>query len=316
MMKRTIYLGSPGYLRVRLGQMQIQLPPDEDGVEGAVHSIPVEDIGVLVMDNQQLTFTHGLLQALMENNTAVLVCDSKHHPSGQILPLCSNALQHERYQAQLGASAPLKKQLWAQVVQAKILAQASLLRHFKLGDTEPLIRWAAQVKSGDPTNVEGRAAAYYWGKVLEAHPGCTRDPDGDWPNPAYNYAYAIVRAVVARALVGAGLLPTLGIHHHNRYNAFCLADDMMETLRPIADAAVLIGLQEIKDCEELTRSWKATLLKLPAQDVLIENERSPMMVAAQRMAHSLNKCLAGQSRKLALPVMIPPKLTVPYTSEF
>ena len=169
MIKRTVYLGNPAYVHVKLEQLHIKPPPAPDGTQPEGYQVPIQDLGLLVLDHPQITLTQALLMALMNANVAVITCDEKHHPAGQLLPLCGNVIQHERYQAQLEASVPLKKQLWAQVIEAKLLAQATALRHMELGETAPLIRWAGLVRSGDPENLEGRAAAYYWDKLLEPY---------------------------------------------------------------------------------------------------------------------------------------------------
>jgi len=223
-------------------------------------------------------------------------------PSGLLYPLESNTLQSERFAVQLSASVPLKKQLWQQTVQAKIQNQAFLLKSIGV-DVEPMLYWARSVKSGDPDNYEGRAAAFYWKNLFE---GYTNDVftrgryDGE-PNNLLNYGYAVLRAVIARSLVASGLLPTLGIHHHNRYNAFCLADDIMEPYRPFVDKIVLDILKEGADCSELTKELKAKLLVVPAMDVIVDGRSSPLMIASQRTTASLYDCFEGTSRKILYP---------------
>ncbi len=166
-----------------------------------------------------------------------------------------------------------------------------------------MIAWANDVKSGDSDNLEGRAAAYYWKKVFPEKEHFTRDREGDAPNNLLNYGYAIVRAVVARALVASGLLPTFGIHHHNRYNAYCLADDVMEPYRPFVDELVIKILRSGVDCGELTTDLKRQLLGLPVTEVVIGGQRSPLMVAASQTSSSLVKCFSGELRKVVYPAM-------------
>ena len=163
--------------------------------------------------------------------------------------------------------------------------------------------WADQVKSGDTGNHEGRAAAYYWGVLFESSPEFRRDPDGCAPNNLLNYGYAILRATVARSLVASGMLPTFGIHHHNRYNAYCLADDMMEPYRPYVDQLVLKMLEGDNISDELTKTHKAKLLQIPVLDVTINDRLSPLMLATQQTAASLAKCFQGSLRKIEYPVM-------------
>lgn len=161
--------------------------------------------------------------------------------------------------------------------------------------------WAGDVKSGDVENLEGRAAAFYWKRLFPAFPDFVRDRVGEYPNNFLNYGYAILRAVIARALVGSGLLPTLGIHHHNRYNAYCLADDIMEPYRPYVDELVIKIMNDFPDSKELNRDMKAKLLQIPVLDVVIEGKRRPLMIAAGITSASLAKCFSGEIRRLSYP---------------
>src|SRR5574344_2709718 len=233
MIKRTLCFSNPAYLSLKNAQMVIKLPevekaevPDSFKQE-AIRTIPIEDIGVVVLDHKQITITQGLLEMLLENNCAVITCDSSHLPVGLMLPLCGNTTQSERFRNQIEASLPLKKQLWQQTIIAKIENQAAVLA-IQGVEIRNMQTWANDVKSGDSDNLEARAAVYYWKNLFADRPNFVRDREGDFPNALLNYGYAILRAIVARALVTSGLLPTLGIHHHNRYNAYCLADDIME----------------------------------------------------------------------------------------
>lgn len=298
MIKRTLCFGNPTYLRVKDEQMVIEFP----GGESEVKSVPIEDIGVVVLDSPQITITHVLLNKLLVNNVAVITTNERHMPSGLFFPLESNTLQNERFAVQLSASLPLKKQLWQQTVQAKIQNQANLLKSIGV-DVEPMQYWARSVRSGDPDNYEGRAAAFYWKNIFESYADdkFTRGRFDDEPNNLLNYGYAILRSVIARSLVASGLLPTLGIHHHNRYNAFCLADDIMEPYRPYVDSVVLEIVKEGVDCSELTKEIKSRLLVIPALDVVIDGKNSPLMVAAQRTTASLYDCFEGASRKILYP---------------
>ncbi|MGN0189877.1 MAG: type II CRISPR-associated endonuclease Cas1 [Candidatus Cryptobacteroides sp.] len=303
MIKRTLYFGNPAYLSLRQKQLVIRIPKDGTEVSAEeVRTIPVEDIGAIVLDHRQITVTQGLLEELLENNCAVMSCDSRHLPTGLMLPLSGNSIQSERFRFQTEASLPLKKQMWQQTVQAKIRNQAAVLEYFS-GEVHPNMRiWAEAVRSGDTDNMEARAAAYYWKNVFQEQPGFLRDQDGDGINALLNYGYAILRAVVARALVCSGLLPTLGIHHHNRYNAYCLADDIMEPYRPYVDR--LVGdMVRGSGCGELTRENKVTLLGLPVVEVTINDKRSPLMNAVAQTSSSLVKCFLGESRKLVYPDM-------------
>lgn len=302
MIKKTLFFGNPAYLSVKNSQLVVKRT-DSDTKEAVVVTAPIEDIGVVVLEDRQITVTNVALDALLQNNCAVITCDEKHMPAGMLLPLEGNTIQSERFRNQIEASLPLKKQLWQQTVQAKIRNQASVLKRLSGVETGCMLAWANDVKSGDSENLEGRAAAYYWRNIFPNLPGFTRDREGETPNSLLNYGYAIVRAVIARALVASGLLPTLGIHHHNRYNAYCLADDIMEPYRPYVDELVLNIMQSEMDYGELTPELKRQLLGLPVTEVVIGGQRSPMMVAASQTTLSLCKCFSGELRKLAYPTM-------------
>mgnify|MGYP000292616662 CR=1 FL=1 len=294
MIKKTLYFGNPAYLSLRNQQLVIKLPevvkstsiPDGFKQQTEVTK-PIEDIGVMVLDNKQITITQGALEALLENNCAVITCDSKSMPVGLMLPLYGNTTQCERFRQQIDASLPLKKQLWQQTIQYKINNQAMVLEQCVGEKHKCMYVWAGDVRSGDPDNLEGRAAAYYWKNLFKIE-GFTRDREGIPPNNLLNYGYAILRAVVARGLVTSGLLPTLGIHHHNRYNAYCLADDIMEPYRPYVDRLVYdVFKEEELDCVELTKELKARLLTIPTLETVISGKRSPLMVAGTDYSFSV-----------------------------
>ena len=193
--------------------------------------VPIEDIGLMVLDHYQVKLTTALMQALIENNSAVLFCDSKHLPAGLMLPFASHHAFTEKMYYQLEASLPLKKNLWQQTIVAKIKNQATLLESYGI-DSENMRYWARQVRSGDPDNLEARAAACYWDKIFTGIDSFKRWRFGEPPNNLLNYGYAILRAIVARSLVASGMMPAVGIHHRNKYNPYCLADDIMEPFRP------------------------------------------------------------------------------------
>lgn len=310
MIKRTLYFGNPAYLSVRLGQLEIRLPEversdklPENFKQSAVKRIPIEDIGVVVLDHKQLTITQGALGALLENQVAVITCDDHRMPSGLMLPLAGNTTQSERFRHQIEASQPLKKQLWQQTVQAKIFNQSSVLRTQRGIECGNMEAWARQVKSGDTDNLEGRAAAFYWPALFGRIAGFRRDREGIPPNNLLNYGYAVLRAVVARSLVGSGLLPTLGIHHHNRYNAYCLADDIMEPYRPYVDKLVAEIVADGANVSEMTSEIKGKLLSIPVLDVVINGRRSPLMIGVGITTASLYKCYSGEVRKITYPLM-------------
>ena len=303
MIKRTLYFGNPAYLSMSNKQLVVKLPeverndtlPKSFKAEN-VRTIPIEDIGVVVLDNRQITITQGALDALLENNSAVITCDSSRMPAGLMLPLCGNTTQNERFREQIDASLPLKKQLWQQTVQAKIVNQSAVLKSCRGAEVRNMLKWVDDVRSGDVDNLEARAAVYYWQNLFT---GFKRDRDGLPPNNLLNYGYAILRAIVARGLVSSGLLPTLGIHHHNRYNAYCLADDIMEPYRPYVDKKVVALFDSGVDV--LDKDAKTELLALPVVEVVIGGQRSPLMNAVGQTTASLYKCFSGESRKIIYP---------------
>lgn len=308
MIKKTLYFGNPVYLSLRNAQLVIKLPdivkseslPDGFKQQSEITK-SIEDLGVVVLDNRQITITSGVLGALLENNCAVITCDSKSMPVGLMLPLYGNTTQNERFRYQLDASVPLKKQLWQQTIKMKIDNQASVLQRCRGAGVKCMRVWANSVKSGDPENLEARAAAYYWKELFVDVEEFTRGREGVPPNNLLNYGYAILRAVVARALVISGLLPTLGIHHHNRYNAYCLADDIMEPYRPYVDELVYDIVYNGVDYKELNKELKIRLLEIPTIEVKIGGRRSPLMVAVSQTTASLYKCFSGEFRHIAYP---------------
>ncbi|MBO4751143.1 MAG: type II CRISPR-associated endonuclease Cas1 [Bacteroidales bacterium] len=301
MIKKTVCFSNPTYLSLRNGQLVVKVAAHDDEPERQA-SLPIEDLGVVVLDHQQITITSGAIAALIENNAAVVTCDEKHIPTGLVLPLEGHTVQQERFEAQISASLPLRKQLWQQTIVQKIRNQAAVLHEITGIEVKNMLVWASDVRSGDSTNLEGRAAAYYWSRLLEMEEEkFVRDRSGMWPNAMLNYGYAILRAVVARALVSSGLLPTLGIHHHNRYNAYCLADDVMEPYRPYVDRLVMRLMDKYQETDEITTDIKRDLLTIPTLEVVIGGQRSPLMVAVSSTTASLAKCYSGELRKIAYP---------------
>lgn len=308
MIKKTLYFGNPVYLSLCNAQLVIKLPeivrnetiPDSFKRQSEITK-PVEDIGIVILDHKQITITSGALEALLENNCAVITCDSKSLPVGLMLPLYGNSTQNERFRRQIDASLPLKKQLWQQTIKTKIENQASVLHECRQETVKCMLVWANDVRSGDPDNLEARAAAYYWKGLFADIDGFTREREGIPPNNLLNYGYAILRAVVARALVTSGLLPTLGIHHHNRYNAYCLADDVMEPYRPYVDELVYKLYFSGVDCSDLSKELKTELLQIPTLEVVINGKRSPLMVAVSQTSASIYKCFDGELRRIVYP---------------
>ncbi|RYH72317.1 type II CRISPR-associated endonuclease Cas1 [Flavobacteriaceae bacterium 144Ye] len=298
MIKRTLFFGNPAYLSTKNEQLVVNFPEENK----AEKTIPIEDLGYVVLEDPQITITNGLLLKLVQNKTAVITCDKQHLPCSFLQPLVGHSEQTERMRYQLNASVPLKKNIWQQTVTAKINNQA---QHFlsRGKNAIRLKRYAKDVKSGDFGNQEALAAAFYFQNLFDID-GFSRNQKGVPPNNLLNYGYAILRAVTARALVSSGLLPSVGVFHSNKYNAFCLADDVMEPYRPFVDALVYDIVETGCGLDELTKSIKADLLMIPALDVVIDGKQSPLMVAMSRTTNSLYECFAGVSRRVLYPEFV------------
>ena len=297
MIKRTLFFGNPAYLSTRSEQLVVNFPNNEK----EEMTIPIEDLGYIILEDPQITITNGLLMKLVQNKTAVITCDKQHLPCSLLQPLVGHTEQTERIRYQLDSSQPLKKNLWQQTVQVKIENQAAHLKGRNKNELK-LQQWASQVKSGDADNHEAYAAAHYFQNIYsDLVPEFARNQKGIAPNNLLNYGYAILRAVVARALISSGMLPSVGIFHRNKYNAFCLADDIMEPYRIYVDALVYEILETGANIEDLTTAIKSELLKIPALDVFIDDKWSPLMNAVSRTTNSLHDCFKGDSRKILYP---------------
>lgn len=297
MIKKTLFFENPSYIHLHNKQVTVRQGNSKSYTE---KTIPAEDIGLVILDNPQITITHGVINALLKNNACILYCDEKHMPNAFMLSLADNDTYSEKVKYQINASEPLKKQLWKQTVCQKILNQSRVIK--TLGyDSKYLERLHQKVQSGDQENLEGHASAVYWELLLKRFEVNRGRYEGS-PNHFFNYGYAILRSIIARNLVGSGCLPVLGIHHTNKYNQYCLADDIMEPYRPIVDLWIynyLIALEEVTDT--LSKEDKTHLLQIPVIDVELEKKKSPLMVGAQRTTASLVKCFMGTARKIIYP---------------
>lgn len=293
MIKRTLYFGNPAKLTIKNKQLVIT-KDDKDKV-----TVPIEDIGFIILDHYGITISQPALSGLIENNVAVITTDQKHLPLGMAINFRGGTMQTETFNYQINLKEQLKKQLWKQTIIAKIKNQKTLMELHSL-ETETLNRFIQQVKSGDPENTEAKAARYYWQRLFSPFT-FNRKRFGDPPNNILNYGYAILRAIIARSLAGSGLHPSIGIHHHNQYNAFCLADDIMEPYRPFVDELALNLLINDFDISELTTEIKKEILTLPQYGVLIENENSLLMIAAMRTTASFVRCIKGEETKIIYP---------------
>jgi CRISPR-associated protein Cas1 len=292
MIKRTVEISTEGhFLSIKNDQLVIERQRE------LISTIPCEDIGVLIIDSKATVYTHDVLVRTTHYGAVVVLCGDDHLPAGMMLPMVANTIQTERLAVQVGAKLPLKKRLWQQIVQAKIRMQASALPedHQVRAVLSALV---PKVRSGDPDNLEAQAARLYWPAVF-ADPKFRRLRTGPPPNNLLNYGYMAVRAAVARAACGAGLHPSLGLSHHNKYDPFCLADDLMEPFRPLVDIRVARLWSEGK--RDICQETKRALLTVLTDQVNVGGETGPLMVALHKTAASLVKCLAGEEEKLALP---------------
>jgi CRISPR-associated protein Cas1 len=294
MLKRTLFFSTPINLSLRDRQLVFYLKeaPDEK------RTVPIEDIGFVVLEHPMINITLPLLNALSENNVAVIFCNDKQLPSSMLLNLDSNNTQQESFRAQVEASEPLKKGLWKQTVEAKIRNQAALLR--KLGlDGDSLKPLYMNVKSGDTDNREGVAAKLYWNILIGKD--FVRQREGAPPNNLLNYGYTILRAAVARSLMGSGLLPAFGIFHRNRYNAFPLADDIMEPFRPFVDE--IIYRLYFGGETTLTKEVKSSLLGVLFVDTQFDRLTRPLDVGLSVTTASLVRCLTGKEKRISYPLL-------------
>ena len=290
MLKKSLLLENKASISTKNLQLVIKTETRES-------TIPIEDICYLVIDHPEVYLSIPALNLLIDNNTAVIICNTNHLPNGMFLNLNSHHIQQEIFKNQINASAPLKKQLWQQTIIEKITNQGILLQNItaKTNNFEFL---ASKVLSGDSSNMEGVAANFYWKVFFEQK--FKRERFGDYPNNFLNYGYAILRAATARALSGSGLLNTLGIHHKSKYNAYALADDIMEPFRPIIDEKVA-EIMGNYDEQELNTQIKSELLQVLTRTVYFKDEKSPLMVALQKTASSLQQCYTGERKKINYP---------------
>jgi len=302
--KRTVEISrEPAHLSVRNEQLVLK----RDGQ--TIGQVPCEDIGVVLVDHPQTTYTHSALTKLAESNAAVVICGRDHLPAAILLPMVDHSQVVWRLDAQLSISRPLQKQLWRQLVVAKVEAQARNISE-ELPAHRKLKALAREVRSGDPMNIEAQAARVYWANWLwqmaeEEASAFRRDPDLPGLNSFLNYGYTVLRAAIARAIVAAGLLPSVGLHHRNRSNAFCLADDLIEPLRPLVDDRV----RELhrQGYEELNQPTKAALLEILTERVSLgsgEENVGPLMVQLHRYVASLVRCFQGEAKALEIPMIL------------
>lgn len=293
MIKRTLFITTPHFLSLKNSQMV--LASKETGEE---KTVPIEDIGFVVVEHSQCLMTMPLMSYLSAHNVAVIFCDSKKMPCSSVVSLSGNQIQNEVYRAQLSSTPVLNKQIWKSTVCAKVKNQAKLLENLGRPNKD-LLYLIKQVKSGDTTNIEGQAARLFWSRLFGSP--FKRDRDAEDINSLFNYGYIVLRAAVARALVGSGLMLTLGVHHHNRYNAFCLADDVMEPYRPYVDKLVYDMTLDYGMQIPLDKYTKAAILKVLTSDVSIGAMTRPLMLALCQTSASLVKSYQEKNNVIIYP---------------
>lgn len=295
MIKRTLFFESAGYLHAKLNQL-VFVPK-----VGEQRQTPIEDVGFVIIENQSILLTAHCIQSLADNNTAVVFCNSSHMPSSMLFSMEAHSTTQRQTEAQLATTEALNGRLWKQTVTAKINNQAQCLELGGRDQVSKLRIIASNVRNRDPTNSEGHAARLYF-KAHFPEGDFKREREGGMPNPLLNYGYAIVRAAMARALIGSGLLCIKGIHHTNQYNPFVLADDIMEPYRPFVDNLILNS--QFRDAEELRKEIKLALAMLPASDVLISDMKRPMMNAMSMTSASLARCYLKEATEILYPKFI------------
>lgn len=293
MIKRTLFFSNAVCLTLKYKQLVIF---NKDTQEET--SVPIEDIGFVVIENNLVYVSIPVINELAANNAAVIFCNDKHLPFTMNLPLDCNTIQNQVFSVQIGASLPTKKKCWKQIIEHKITNQAKVLEKFNFNAIQ-IYECARNVKSGDSTNRESVAARIYWDSLISTD--WVRDRFGVYPNNFLNYGYAILRAATARSLVGSGLLPTLGIHHHNKYDAYALANDLMEAYRPFVDDEVITYTRENPDIREITVDFKKIILQILTRDVDMGNMVRPLMVALSMTSASLVRVLKKEATSLSLP---------------
>lgn len=295
MLKRALFFSTPYDLNLKDNQMIIR---KKDDISGLRKNVPVEDIGFVILEDCRTSITLPLLNFLSDNNVAVIFCGGNRMPNAMLMNLDSNTTQGETYRAQADAGEPLKKGLWKQIIELKIRNQANLLYKLGLGG-DKLKPYYRNVKSGDTDNREGAAAKIYWTALFGRD--FVRSREGPMPNDMLNYGYTILRAAVARSLMGSGLFPAFGIFHRNRYNSFPLADDVMEPYRPYVDEVVFSIYAEGGGA--LTKCVKERLLKILFADTRFGKITKPLDVGLSVTTASLARCFLGMQKKITYPLL-------------
>lgn len=294
MIKRIVDIAKPAYVHMKNAQLLIE----HDKV--VIGSIPIEDLGVVILQHPAIVITQAVVIACQQNNVAMVFCDERHLPYSLILPIGEgNTLHQKVLRLQVATKKPVTNRIWKQIVQQKIAEQERtlLLAGVK---TTLLGRLVSKVKSGDTENHEAQAAQHYWPRLFGK--SFRRDYEAVGVNALLNYGYAVVRALVARAIVAGGLHPALGIHHHNQYNALCLADDLMEPFRPWVDLVVYQIWMENKKVK-IDQHNKQNILGLLSESVQMNKKTMPMMTACHYLVADFKRCLEGALTSIKYPAL-------------
>ncbi|MFZ5594142.1 MAG: type II CRISPR-associated endonuclease Cas1 [Pseudomonadota bacterium] len=282
------------YLFVSRGFMVVQ---DTDGERKELGQVPLDDIAAVIANAHGLSYSNNLLVALAARGAPFVLCAANHNAVGMLWPVDGNFQQAKRFDAQLAASKPTHKRLWAEIVRAKLQQQAAALEAAGALFV-PVAALAAKVRSGDPGNLEAQGARRYWGLLFGED--FRRDQNGGGVNGMLNYGYTVLRAATARAIIAAGLHPTLGLHHCNEGNAMRLVDDLMEPFRPMID--LIVWQLQRKGESQVTPDTKRVLVRSLYDDMQTSSGTTPMMVCMQRLAISLAQVYLGERDRLDLPL--------------
>lgn len=297
MIKRIIYCETPSYITIKNKQLTIKFKD----LKISSTTIPVEDIDMLLIDNNQITITSSVLKSLQDNKVALIICDDKHMPSGLMLPINGNSLQQERFNLQINMKQSYKNKLWKQIIFHKIKNQSHVLKvvHKSYIKLEYLSK---EIKLGDSTNREAQASIYYWKNIFtDKITKFNRDKNGNYPNNLLNYGYMILRSMMSKNIVSSGLSPTIGLFHKNQFNTFCLADDLIEPFRPFVDKIVYDLINNDNVDEILTKEQRKKLIQIITLEVVSNNEITSLGLAMQNFVNSFVCFLKNEKKELEFP---------------
>lgn len=290
---RSLIISRPSKLSLKNNQLRIEQEEYWD--------IPLEDVSVVILESQEIIITGTLLSRLVENNTVVYICDSKHIPNGYLLSYYQHSRQSKILNDQIILSEPFKKRCWQQIVKQKVINQAYVIGCMKKPIIEKkIVKMAQSIESGDNKNIEGQVAKIYFGELFGE--GFTRNCENIY-NACLNYGYAILRGAIARAIVKFGYIPSLGIHHKSELNNYNLADDFIEPFRPVVD---LWTLQNIRESDEFCIEVRQKLIDLLNYNILIDGKKQSILNAINVMISSFTTSIQKKDyQKLMIPIILP-----------